>query len=112
MGRWSKEKWFSSVENDVPGAIVVDYHWHDFLGNVGVALIIGAYFMLQTERLTSRSLPYLLANGLGAALILVSLLGEFNLSAFLVESFWVAISLYGLFKQRHRYPARQKKKFD
>jgi hypothetical protein len=35
----------------------------------------------------------------GAGLVLISLFGEFNLSAFLVEFFWLIISLYGLAQQ-------------
>jgi hypothetical protein len=37
-------------------------------------------------------------NGIGALLVVVSLLYRFNLSAFLVESFWFVISIYGLLK--------------
>ena len=36
-------------------------------------------------------------NGLGAAGIIFSLFYEFNLSAFAIESFWLAISLFGVF---------------
>jgi hypothetical protein len=34
----------------------------------------------------------------GALLVVVSLLYRFNLSAFLVEIFWLLISIYGLIK--------------
>ena len=37
-------------------------------------------------------------NALGASLIIVSLLFDFNLSAFIVEAFWVIISLIGIGK--------------
>jgi hypothetical protein len=70
--------------------------WYDLAGSFGVAFIIAAFLLLQLERLTSNSLPYLLANALGAGLILVSLFFEFNLSAFLMEAFWLGISLMGL----------------
>ena len=75
------------------------YEWHDFIGNLGVSMIVISYYLLQTERTTSDATAYLSANATGAFLILVSLLGEFNLSAFLVEIFWLLISLYGLYKK-------------
>ncbi len=81
----------------------MEYQWHDFLGNLGVFFIVGCYFLLQAEKLTSQSFMYLAFNGVGASLILVSLIGEFNFSAFLVEAFWVLISLYGLIKNRHQF---------
>jgi len=81
----------------------MEYYWHDLLGNMGVVLIVVSYLLLQMEKLTSQSFIYLIVNGIGASFILVSLIGEFNLSAFLVESFWVLISVYGLFKNRHSF---------
>jgi hypothetical membrane protein len=47
--------------------------WYDILGTVGVAVIIIAYVLLQTERLRSEQLMYSLLNAVGAALILISL---------------------------------------
>jgi hypothetical protein len=70
--------------------------WFDIIGTAGVALIVVAYFLLQTERLSSRALSYSLMNGVGASLVVFSLLFNFNLSAFLVEAFWVLISVLGV----------------
>lgn len=74
----------------------MDYELHDLIGNVGVVLILGSYLLVQLRRLDATGVPYLLANGLGAGLILVSLARDFNLSAFLIELVWLLISLYGL----------------
>jgi hypothetical protein len=74
--------------------------WHDVAGSLGAAMIIAAYFILQIGRVTSDSKMYLLANAIGAALILVSLSVNFNLSAFVIEAFWLAISLFGLIRSR------------
>ena len=74
----------------------MDYEFHDLIGNVGVALILGSYLLVQLRRLDATGVPYLLANGLGASLILVSLARDFNLSAFVIEVVWLLISLYGL----------------
>lgn len=76
------------------------YAWYDFVGNVGVALLITAYALLQSGRLSLRAPAYSLLNAAGAALILVSLWFDFNLSAAIIEGFWLVISLYGLWKAR------------
>ena len=70
--------------------------WFDLIGFVGVLLIIVAYLLLQLEKLPSSSPIYSLMNALGALLIIISLLFDFNLSAFVVEAFWFLISLLGL----------------
>ena len=70
----------------------------DLLGAVGVTLIIVTYLLLQLERLRSASVAYSLLNGIGALLILFSLLFKFNLPAFLVEIFWFLVSILGLVK--------------
>lgn len=75
----------------------ISYTWHDLVGNIGVGLIVWTYFWLQIGRIDSRSILYSALNGLGAALVLISLYFEFNLSAFLIEIFWLVISLIGLF---------------
>ena len=74
--------------------------FHDVVGGVGVLLIVAAYLLLQLGRLGAANPWYSAANGLGALLVLVSLLFEFNLSAFLVEAFWLVISVWGLVKAR------------
>lgn len=76
----------------------MNYDWTDFIGNVGVALILIAYLMLQFEKIDSRKAPYSLLNGIGAALILFSLCFDFNLSAFVIEFFWLLISIVGLIR--------------
>lgn len=71
------------------------YTWHDLLGNIGFLLIVGSYFLLQVGRVSGNSPAYALTNAGGAALVLVSLYFDFNLSAALVEFFWLVISLMG-----------------
>ncbi len=74
------------------------YGWPDFVGNIGIVLILYAYWALQTEKLTARDGSYNLLNFGGALLILFSLIFKFNWSAFLIELAWALISLYGIFK--------------
>ena len=72
------------------------YEWHDLIGNIGVVLILATYLLLQVGRMPSTSLWYSLLNGLGAALILVSLTQDFNLSSFIIEICWLVISGIGI----------------
>ena len=74
------------------------YGWYDLAGNVGVVMMVFAYLLLQMGKLRINDLSYSLTNAIGAALVLISLLYSFNLSAFLVELFWLLISLFGLIK--------------
>ena len=76
----------------------MDYSWFDLVGNVGVLLMVIAYLLLQLEKMSSSALSYLLLNAMGAILVIISLVFRFNLSAFLMEGFWLLISLYGLAK--------------
>jgi len=71
------------------------YHWFDLVGTVGVLLIIVAYGLLQLDKLRSSAVSFSLLNAAGAGLIIVSLLFNFNLSAFMMESFWFVLSLFG-----------------
>ncbi len=72
--------------------------WFDLAGFVGVVLIVIAYLLLQLNKLSSSAPSYSLLNAVGALLVMVSLLFDFNLSAFLMEAFWFLISLLGLFR--------------
>ena len=74
------------------------YGLTDFLGNIGVVLIIIDYLLLQLNRISSNSLSYSLLNAAGASLIIISLIFNFNLSAFIMEATWVLISLFGLYR--------------
>ena len=76
----------------------MNYGPMDFVGNVGVIVLIITYLMLQLNKLSSDGLAYSVLNALGAGLIVVSLLFNFNLSALLVEVFWVLISCLGIYR--------------
>ena len=73
----------------------------DFLGLIGVGIIVVTYLWLQLGKLRSDALAYSLLNAIGASLIVVSLLVDFNLSALLMEVFWVLISLVGVYRYFH-----------
>ena len=70
----------------------------DAVGIIGVIVLMVTYLLLQLNKLQSNGLAYSLLNAIGALLIIFSLLVNFNLSAFLMEAFWVLISLIGIFR--------------
>ena len=70
----------------------------DFVGNVGVIVLMITYLMLQLNKLRSDGLAYSVLNAVGAGMVVISLLYNFNLSALLIEVFWVLISLVGIFR--------------
>lgn len=74
------------------------YAWYDLIGSIGVGIIIFTYIALQLGKIRSESLFYSLLNAFGASLILISLFYNFNFSAFIVEFFWLLISLFGVGK--------------
>ena len=78
------------------------YSWYDLLGTIGVAVIVLTYVLLQAERIRSEQLSYSLLNAAGVALILVSLFYSFNFPSFIVEFFWLLISLFGIGKYLFR----------
>jgi hypothetical protein len=78
----------------------------DAVGVVGVLLYLVSYFLLQIERLRFDDYSYLVINMLAAVLIIVSLVSQFNLSAFLVEALWVIISVVGIIRRRQRGKSR------
>ncbi|MFT5014626.1 MAG: hypothetical protein ACI9HA_003296, partial [Dinoroseobacter sp.] len=77
---------------------MIEYHWNDFIGNVGVFLVLLSYFLLQLERIDPGGMRYSLMNAAGAVLICVSLYFNFNLSSFIIEICWLFISLYGIYR--------------
>jgi hypothetical protein len=72
--------------------------WYDILGTIGVGVIILAYVLLQIERIRSEQVIYSVLNAIGALLILISLCYSFNFPSFVVEFFWLLISLFGIGK--------------
>jgi hypothetical protein len=73
-------------------------NWYDILGTVGVGVIVVTYFLLQIGRIKSDELIYSLLNGVGAAMILISLYYDFNLPSVVVEAFWLVISVFGIIR--------------
>ena len=74
----------------------MNLEWYDLVGLAGTLAILVAFFLLQARRLSGTGLTYQLLNLFGAAGVLVSLVGTFNLSVALLESAWILVSAYGI----------------
>ncbi len=73
------------------------------VGMLGTTMVVGAYFLLQMDKMDAKGLAYNLWNLVGALLLLLSLLVHFNLASFVIELFWIAASLVGLWQVfKHR----------
>ena len=70
-----------------------------WIGFVGMVFIIIAYGTNQFQIVSQNSWYYLLLNLVGAILLLISLSIHFNLGSFLIQVFWIAIAIAGMFKK-------------
>jgi CRP-like cAMP-binding protein len=71
-------------------------HMPEAAGLLGVLLYVGAYAALQSGLLRSNGYTYAAANLAAAALVLLSLSRDFNLSAAISQIVWIVISVFGL----------------
>lgn len=74
------------------------YTWSDFVGNIGVALLIGTFAMLQFDKIDAKGFWYSFNNLMVAILLMINLYFKPNLSSIIIEIFWILLSIYGLVK--------------
>ena len=76
---------------------MMSLQWYDFVGFVGVLLVLGAYAGQQSRRVRGDGEWVSLINFFGAGGILVPVIyaEQMNWPVFLIESVWMLISLYG-----------------
>ena len=70
----------------------------NIIGIIGVGLIIMVFFLIQLDKITTRSSVYLYSNFFGAIMLLFSLWYHWNLASVIIEILWLLISLYGIVK--------------
>lgn len=71
------------------------------LGIAGAALIVLMYALLERKKIPADSARYFAINGLGAALVLISLAYDFDsadLGGVVLEACWIVISGMGIWK--------------
>lgn len=71
-------------------------HFSDAIGLVGVSLVLLAYYMLNTNRLTALNLSYQCLNLFGSMMVLISLCFHINLASIVIEFAWMLISILGI----------------
>ncbi len=74
------------------------FSYIDVIGSIGTLLIVLTYLLLQINKIQSHSFLYSFLNLLGALLLAYSLLYNWNFASFMIEVFWIIISLIGLVK--------------
>ena len=70
----------------------------NIIGMLGTTAVVGAYFLLQIDKIDAKGLAFNLVNLIGAILLLISLLVHFNLASFVIELFWIVASVVGLYQ--------------
>ena len=66
------------------------------IGVSGLILLLGAFFLLETDKISRHSKPYLVANIIGSALLAVYALSLQSWPFVVLESVWAAFSIYEL----------------
>lgn len=69
---------------------------------MGMAFVAYAYFLIQAEKVTKDTLAYQWLNLIGAILLITSLSVHFNLGSFMIEVFWIIITVYGMIQSRKK----------
>jgi len=63
---------------------------------IGMACVVFAYFAVERDWLDNKNIKFYVINLIGAILLLISLLINFNLGSFVIEIFWITISMMGI----------------
>lgn len=66
------------------------------LGFIGMLCVVVAFYQTVSGKWSSQSRVFNVVNLSGAICLLLSLLVHFNLGSFVIEIFWIAISVKGL----------------
>ena len=63
---------------------------------IGMACVVFAYLAVERNWLNNKDVKFYVINLIGAVLLLISLLINFNLGSFIIEIFWIIISMMGI----------------
>ena len=70
----------------------------DIIGLTAPVLFLYAYAMISIGKWQAESLRFQLMNFIGAIALIISLMKDWNLPVFILESCWGLISFYGIIK--------------
>jgi len=68
------------------------------IGVLGMICVVYAYLAIEKGWLDRDQKRYYFINLFGATLLTISLIFKFNLGSFLIEMFWILISVEGLLR--------------
>ena len=68
------------------------------IGVLGMICVVYAYLSIEKGWLDRDQKRYYFINLFGATLLTISLIFKFNLGSFLIEMFWILISIEGLLR--------------
>ncbi len=69
----------------------------NLLGVVGFAIYVLNYCLISFNRLNPGCIAFFALNLLASSLVLISLMGAFNLASALIQSFWIVISIAAIY---------------
>jgi hypothetical protein len=70
----------------------------DLIGYIGALVYIVTYGLIATKKITGDSVVYHQLNLIAPLCVLVSLYETFNAPSALIQSIWICISLFALFR--------------
>lgn len=74
------------------------YQLSDFIGNIGVALLVSTFAAIQFGKMDPKGFWYSFNNMIVAILLGINLYFKPNLSSIIIEMFWFALSIVGLIR--------------
>ncbi len=63
---------------------------------IGMVCVVFAYLAVERNWLDNKDVKFYIVNLVGGILLLISLLINFNLGSFIIEVFWIIISVMGI----------------
>jgi hypothetical protein len=76
----------------------------NIIGIVGVFILLTGYLLVQVGKLHGGDYTYSVLNLIGSLMVLYSVFYAWNISAFIIETAWALISLYGIWRRHARGP--------
>lgn len=70
------------------------------IGILGAAVCLLAYASVQLGHLNGNGRTYTVLNTIGAALVLLSLSGDFNMASAIIQVSWLSIGCFSLLARR------------
>lgn len=68
------------------------------IGLVGMGCVVYSFYAIEKKIWNNDNINYYYTNLVGAILLIISLLVNFNLGSFVIEIFWIWIALKGIWR--------------